>query len=210
MEARPDADPPGGERHFTGGLASVRASATSCVRNHRVIATSPVIPEPSLAAEPRVSAAGRGEVDRLRAAVHAFVRSFGLLAGDRTPCGKPIPVSHAHALLLLAEAAARGEQPTQQRLGAALRIDKSNVARLCAKMERAGHVVQRRSAEDGRVRLLVLTARGRRLAEEVNRASLDRFGRLLDAAPAPLRTSLAASLEALAAAASTLDPEVLE
>jgi DNA-binding MarR family transcriptional regulator len=169
-----------------------------------------MVPAPSFPADPPVSTAGRGEVDRLRAAVHAFVRSFGLLAGDRTPCGKPIPVSHAHALLLLAEAAQRGEQPTQQRLGAALRIDKSNVARLCAKMERAGHVVRRRSAEDGRARLLGLTARGTRLAEQVNRASLARFGRLLDAAPAALRASLSASLEALAAAASTLDPEVPE
>lgn len=32
------------------------------------------------------------EVERLRAAIHAFVRSFGLLAANQTPCGKPIPV----------------------------------------------------------------------------------------------------------------------
>ncbi|MGK4005010.1 MarR family winged helix-turn-helix transcriptional regulator [Sorangium sp. So ce1036] len=155
-------------------------------------------------------AAAAPDVERLREAVLAFVRSFGLLAGDRTPCGKPIPISYAHALLFLLEAGRRDELPTQQRLGGALRIDKSNVARLCAKMERAGHIVRRRSPEDGRARLLALTARGRRLAEQVDGASRERFSRLLGATPAPLRASLSASLEALATAASTLDPEVPE
>lgn len=155
-------------------------------------------------------ASAPSDVERLRAAVHAFVRSFGLLAGDRTPCGKPIPVSYAHALLFLLEAGRRDEHPTQQRLGGALRVDKSNVARLCTKMERAGHIVQRRSPEDGRARLLALTTRGRRLAEQVDGASRERWRRLLDATPAPLRASLSASLEALATAASTLDPEVPE
>jgi DNA-binding MarR family transcriptional regulator len=150
------------------------------------------------------------DVERLRAAVHAFVRSFGLLSADQTPCGKRISVSYAHALLFLLHEGRRDERPTQQHLGSALRIDKSNVARLCAQMERAGHLVQRRSPEDGRARLLALTARGRRLAEQVDRASHERFGRLLDATPAPLRVSLSASLEALAAAASSLDSEVHE
>jgi DNA-binding MarR family transcriptional regulator len=159
--------------------------------------------------QPMSGAPAHPDAERLRAAVHAFVRSFGLLA-DQTPCGKPIPVSCAHALLFLLEAGRRDERPTQQRLGSALRIDKSNVARLCAKMERAGHLVQRRSSEDGRSRLLALTARGRRLAEQVDCASRERFSRLLDATPEPLRASLSASLEALAAAASTLDPEVSE
>jgi DNA-binding MarR family transcriptional regulator len=147
------------------------------------------------------------EVERLRAAIHAFVRSFGLLAANQTPCGKPIPVSYAHALLYLLEAGRRDERPTQQRLGAVLRIDKSNVARLCARMAGAGHVSQRRAPDDGRSRLVTLTARGRRLAESVDRASRERFARLLGATPAPLRASLAASLEALATAAAGLDPE---
>jgi DNA-binding MarR family transcriptional regulator len=156
------------------------------------------------------AAPAKAEVERVRAAIHAFVRSFGLLAGDRTPCGKPIPASYAHALLFLLDAGRREDRPTQQRLGHALRIDKSNVARLCAKMEEAGHVVQRRAPDDGRSRLLALTARGRALAEQVDASSRERFGRLLAATPAPLRSSLAASLEALARAASTLDPEVPE
>jgi DNA-binding MarR family transcriptional regulator len=145
--------------------------------------------------------------EQLRAAVHAFVRSFGLLAANQTPCGRPIPVSYAHALMFLLHAGRGADRPTQQWLGRALRIDKSNVARLCAKMERAGHLEQERSPNDGRSRLLALTARGRRLAEQVDAASRERFGRLLEATPAPLRASLAATLEALAAAAASLDPE---
>lgn len=111
---------------------------------------------------------------RLRGAVRRFVRSFGLLASDQTPCGIPLSTSYAHALAVLLES--DGASPlTQQELGAALGIDKSNVARLCEKMERAGHLQQRRSPSDGRARLLSLTARGRRLALRVEAESLGRF-----------------------------------
>jgi DNA-binding MarR family transcriptional regulator len=63
-------------------------------------------------------------------------RRFGTLATDRTPCDKPLSMAHAHALMVLS---ARGAS-SQQELGTELCIDKSNVARLCAKMSAAGHV----------------------------------------------------------------------
>jgi DNA-binding MarR family transcriptional regulator len=132
-------------------------------------------------------------VEELRRVTQRFFRRFGALAADSTPCGKPLSMAHAHALMVLA---ARGET-TQQALGAELCIDKSNVARLCAKMVRARHVTQRPSERDGRSRLVSLTARGARLAEEVDAASRARFGALLGGIPAPHRAGVIVALHHL-------------
>src|SRR4051812_48217696 len=97
--------------------------------------TTPAEPAP-----PPLAAAGAEAacVDELRRSIQTFVRSFGLLAANETPCGKPLATSHAHALMFLFECAREDRLPTQQELGRALGIDKSNVARLCRRMENAG------------------------------------------------------------------------
>lgn len=132
-------------------------------------------------------------VDELRRVIQRFFRRFGALAADSTPCGKPLAVAHAHALMVLL---AQGEL-TQQALGAELGIDKSNVARLCAKMVRASHLKQRPSKRDGRSRLVSLTARGARLAQEVDGASRARFGALLEGIPEPRRADVIVALSHL-------------
>ncbi|MFN7970927.1 MAG: MarR family winged helix-turn-helix transcriptional regulator [Acidobacteriota bacterium] len=154
----------------------------------------------------------RGEPERdLREHVQRFVRRFGLLAPSTTPCGRPLPVSHAHALMLLLEAKRRGERPSQQVLVGALGLDKSTVARLSAKMERAGHIVQVPAPHDGRLRLLRLTARGARVAATVEVASRERFARVLAAVPVAERHTLMAGLkllnQAVAAATAPESPE---
>lgn len=161
----------------------------------------------------RRAAAGRGvhegtEVARLRAAVHRFVRSFGLLATDRTPCGTPISLSCAYALIHLLEVGRRNEAPTQQELARVLHVDKSNVARLCAKMERDGLATQQPAENDRRSRRVSLTAKGRRLAERVEASSRARFSRLFAAVPRHARSTLLPGIEALAVAAAALDTEV--
>jgi DNA-binding MarR family transcriptional regulator len=133
----------------------------------------------------------------LRRSVQRFVRSFGLLAANATPCGTLLPLSHAHALMFLLAHTDDATPPTQQAMGEALGIDKSNVARLCGKMERQGHITQSRSPTDGRARLLALTTRGLRAAREIDEASRQRFARVLEAVPAGSRDSLLAALEAL-------------
>jgi DNA-binding MarR family transcriptional regulator len=133
----------------------------------------------------------------LRAQVQAFVRRFGLLDDSRTPCGKPLALSHAHALAVLLERSL-GSEPTRHKdLAAALGLDKSNVARLCARMEEAGHITQQRSAEDGRAREVALTAKGSKAAREVDSASRERFERLLQAMPASDRKRVLQALEIL-------------
>ena len=153
----------------------------------------------------------RGEPERdLREHIQVFVRRFGLLAPNTTPCSKPLAVSHAHALMLLLESRRRGERPSQQVLVRALGLDKSSVARLSAKMERAGHIVQRPAPHDGRSRLLHLTARGARVAATVEAASRERFARVLAAVPVAKRPTLMAGLillnQAVAAATAPEPP----
>lgn len=134
--------------------------------------------------------------DELRRLTQRFFRRFGALAADVTPCGKPMPMAHAHALLVLL---ARGEL-SQQELGEELGIDKSNVARLCAKMVAARQASQRTSESDGRSRRIALTARGERLAREVDAASRERFHALLEALPEDRRDPVIESLRHLVAA----------
>lgn len=143
--------------------------------------------------------------DDLRRLIQTFIRSIGLLAGDQTPCGHPLAVSHAHALMVLLEAAREGNRLTQRGLGLSLGIDKSNVARLSRRMEGAGHLVQSRSADDGRARLLSLTALGERVAKAVERSSRDRFERLMSAIPRRSRARVLSSLTCLNQALVSVD-----
>jgi DNA-binding MarR family transcriptional regulator len=136
------------------------------------------------------------DAERLRQLVQAFVRRFGLLLEGQTPCGQPVSTSYAHALMFLLEAGGA----RQSELGGALGIDKSNVTRLCAQMEQKGHIEQARVPEDGRARLVSLTARGRRLAESVQRSSKQRFVELLERIPPRRRRTVLAGLAALDAA----------
>lgn len=135
--------------------------------------------------------------------MQGLFRRFGALATESTPCGKPLSMAHAHALMVLLS---KGEL-SQQDLGADLRIDKSNVARLCARMVEAGHVLQLQSKADGRSRRVSLTPRGERLAREVEEASGARFSTLLAAVPSASRAQVLSALATLVAAVDTL-PDV--
>jgi len=121
----------------------------------------------------------------LRQTIQRFIRAFGLLAGDQTPCGQPLPPSHAHALMVLLEheETSRSEGLKQQDLAEAVGLDKSSVTRLCARMMSAGHLRQAPSQTDGRAWTLSLSAKGRRVAKTVQEASLARFRRLAAALP---------------------------
>jgi DNA-binding MarR family transcriptional regulator len=147
---------------------------------------------------------GGREVEELRRLVQRLFRRFGALASDATPCGMPISIPHAHALMLLLG----GDELSQQALGAELCIDKSNVARLCAKMVAAGHVVQRPADADGRSRLVSLTAKGERVAQQVESASTTRFGSVLRGLPADARPSVLTALQHLLASVEAVPSPV--
>lgn len=143
------------------------------------------------------------DADSLRRVMQRFFRRFGVLSGDQTPCGKPLSMAYAHALMALLE---RGER-SQQELGDELCIDKSNVTRLCAKMARANHITRRPSERDARSRLVSLTPKGARLAREVEVASRRRFGALLEGLPEARRADVLAALQHLVDALDSAAPD---
>ncbi|HAH04943.1 MAG TPA: hypothetical protein DCM05_00230, partial [Elusimicrobia bacterium] len=131
--------------------------------------------------------------DVWRSAFQALIRRAGLLQSEGTPCGMPISVSHAHALLELS----RQTDLTQNGLAELLGLTKSAVSRLVERLERLGHVSRRDDSGDRRARRLRLTAKGSRLAEKVNARSLRRFSILLDGIPRARRSAVLESLELL-------------
>lgn len=143
----------------------------------------------------QLMALDQAQAQALRHVVQRFFRCFGALSANATPCGKPLSMAHAHALMLLLE----HPETSQQELGKELHIDKSNVARLCAKLVESGHARQRPSESDGRSRMVSLTAEGKRLAREVDAASQARFGAVLDGLPKARRRELIGSLQELVA-----------
>jgi DNA-binding MarR family transcriptional regulator len=72
-------------------------------------------------------------------------------------------------------------------------------------MESAGHVDQKRSDVDGRAREIELTAKGIRLARQVEEGSRERFTRILAAIPAKQRGQVVGAIEILNAALQTLE-----
>ncbi len=123
----------------------------------------------------------------------AFIRAFGLHQGDRTPCGKPLSVAEAHALLELS----RHGPLAQRDLADWLRLEKSTVSRLVVQLEQRGWLARTRGETDKRVLLLSLTLDGQRIATELAQARRARFARLLEAIPEERRTAVTHALATL-------------
>lgn len=132
----------------------------------------------------------------LRSKIQAFVRAFGLLR-NQTPCGKPISISAAHSLMVLNLA---GEPLSQANLQKTLGLDKSNITRLCRTLEKDGFIVQCSSKLDARVRLLLLTKKGERLADTLEIASRRRFSDILKKIPKDKCSVIFKNLDLLTAA----------
>jgi DNA-binding MarR family transcriptional regulator len=144
------------------------------------------------------------QVDEFRWLIQDFVRRFGFLSEDATPCGQPIPVACAHALQLLD--AERGRALPQAALLAHFAVDKSNVSRLVARLVEMGFVRCRPDDSDRRGKWIELTPKGARMAEKLKIGSRERFGRLLRDIPASKRGPVVAALGELVRALSRLDP----
>lgn len=114
---------------------------------------------------------------QLRDAVRHLIVANGTLESTRRPCGKALAVPHAYALLELHRA---GTAMTVSELASKLAIDRTNVSRLCAKMEAGGELERGTHAKDSRARALALTAHGKQVAEKVDRGSARHFSRLAE------------------------------
>jgi DNA-binding MarR family transcriptional regulator len=125
----------------------------------------------------------------------ALVRAFGWHRPEQTPCGQPVPISEAHALMELT----RDIGLSQQVLGARLGLEKSTVSRLVQQLAARGWVERRRSDEDGRVMLLSLTEDGYRAADRLAEARAIFFARILDRVPEERRRQILECLALLVA-----------
>lgn len=136
----------------------------------------------------------------LQGAVREFVRALGVLSEDRTPCGAAIPPREAHAVLLLAEHAANGVALCQTDLQQAVGIDKSNIARLVQRLSERGWISQKADRQDGRRRVLGLTARGRSVAASLEQRSDSLFAAVWQKLEPAEREEVTGSLERLSRA----------
>lgn len=146
----------------------------------------------------------REVVEDFRVVLQEFIRRFGLLAADRTPCGKPLASSDAHALMLLLEAGDDGMLSSA--LAARLGVDKSTASRTAARLAARGHITAAPSSDDARARPIRLTTKGARVARDVDVASRDRFSQLLKQLPPKRRADVIEALEDLVAALQKMNP----
>jgi len=140
----------------------------------------------------RRAAGPAAEVD-LQERMISLIRAFGLHKPDETPCGRPVSVAEAHALMELS----RAETLVQKDLASRLRLEKSTVSRLVGLLEGRGWVERSRSPQDGRAVQLRLTGAGRRTAEGIAEARRVKFARVLEAIPERERESVLESMRIL-------------
>lgn len=133
---------------------------------------------------------------RMAAALMGFVRDFGLLQPDRTPCGKPLTVTQAHALAYIAE------RPgiTQRDLGDTLGLARATTSELVTQLADRGWITQHHADTDRRQRSLELTAAGQRITGDIAAARHALMRSLLDHVPVDERTQLVDAIELLATA----------
>jgi DNA-binding MarR family transcriptional regulator len=134
----------------------------------------------------------------LAAAMVALVRAFGLHRPDETPCGEPVPVAEAHALMDLAA----GGPLNHGELAARLRLEKSTVSRLVRQLEKRKWIKRSPAAHDRRVIQIQLTPRGEAAAQRLADARHSKFDGLLAALPRQKRSSI---LEAMSTLVSAMD-----
>jgi DNA-binding MarR family transcriptional regulator len=123
----------------------------------------------------------------------ALIRAFGLHRPDQTPCGEPVSVAEAHALMELARAAPLG----QNDLAARLQLVKSTVSRCVGLLEARGWVERRRDPQDGRAVAVWLTDAGRQAAAHLATARQAKFARVLAHIPLDERAQVVLALTTL-------------
>lgn len=139
----------------------------------------------------------RSDVEAVSGAFAALVRSLGLLRPDTTPCGQPMSITEAHAI----DELHRAGPATQQRLAAALRLQKSTVSRLVDQLEQAGVVARHANPNDRRSVLVSLTDVGATRAARLDEARRDLFSGLLSRLTPDERDTVVAGLTRLKEAA---------
>ena len=122
-----------------------------------------------------------------------LIRSLGLHAPNRTPCGRPVSVAEAHALLELTQQAPLSQTVLSRRLA----LEKSTVSRLVVALAGRQWIKRTRSDGDGRALLLNLTPAGRKAASQLADSRRRMFSRLFQGIPSADRTSVLRAVDTL-------------
>ncbi len=130
-----------------------------------------------------------------------LTRAFGWHRPAETPCGRPVPVSEAHALLELS----RGEPLTHKELGIQLKLRKSSVSHVVANLLGRGWVERSRNKDDGRAMDVSLTPSGREAARSLAEARQGKMQGILSRIPANERSAVMDSLHTLIGAMHETD-----
>lgn len=133
---------------------------------------------------------------RLQQDLMGFIRAFGLLSSDRTPCGQPMAPSDAHALTEIADGGV-----SQRDLVNQLHLDRSSVSRLVERLVVRGWVTRTSSSGDRRTVQLTATPVGQQIAADIARSRGDRFSALLNGIPPDRRSEVLDALRLLTDAA---------
>lgn len=122
-----------------------------------------------------------------------LIRALGLHRPDRTPCGAPISVAEAQAILELS----RAEGMSQGELAFRLQLEKSTVSRVAAMLERRGWIDRSRDARDSRLLRLRLTPAGRKTARNLTASREAKFTTVFASIPPHRRAAVLESLTVL-------------
>lgn len=131
--------------------------------------------------------------DQFQAQMVALTRAFGWHRPMSTPCGKPVSIADAHALLELSHS----RPLTQKMLAERLNLSKSTVSRLVTNMVARGWVARTRNAADGRAVDLLLTDAGAKMAADLAEARQQKMAAILAQISAESRPQVQASLQLL-------------
>ncbi len=136
----------------------------------------------------------------LREQIQTFVRQFGLLEQEHTPCHVPLTPSQAHALQVLGQA----ERLTQSQLAEVLRLEKSTVSRLVQSLVERGWIEREVNHNNRREVLLTLTETGHSSLEEVQAHAAAKYHTIWNRIPQVRRAQV---LDALATLNTILQEE---
>jgi len=147
--------------------------------------------------------AGNDGAAELQNLIVTFIRAFGLLRPDQTPCGVAVPISDAHAITELQHSAPM----TQFELSARLRLEKSTVSRLLKRLEEQRWVKRERDPRDTRRVLVRLTASGEEMAGQIAQARHMKVSEIAARLGVTDRQALARGMAALVRAIDETAPE---
>lgn len=123
----------------------------------------------------------------------ALMRAFGLHKPEQTPCGQPVPVAEAHALMALSSS----EPLSQNDLAKYLCLEKSTVSRLVSQLQKRRWIMRQRSGQDRRMMELRLTESGRSVVADLAEARRLKFQKIASKIPLEQRADVIEALSIL-------------